>query len=457
MLDFVVLGSGPAGMAASLRAARLGQKVCIVEQNRLGGVCLNKGCIPTKVLLRSAGVFSQIKSARELGIEVEGVNPDFKRIWQRKDRVVRALGKAMQDQCDESGVEIISGRGVLKGPNEVEAVLPDGSARLLKSARVIVATGSSPIEHPAISVDGHRVLNSDHALGLETPPGSIIIIGGGYIGCEFGYLFNEFGAEVTLVECLDYLLSDMDPDIGKALAKEFVRSGIKVITGKAVVNLETTGEGVRAHIQGEDEALEAEKVLACTGRAPNTGGLGLVETGVRTDGHGYIGVDERCQSNIPNICAAGDVTARGQLANIAHRQGVVAVESALGLGSVMDYRVIPRCVFTQPEVAAVGLSEREAGEAGLDVKTETFEFRRLGKAWVSADTGGFLKLTAEASSGKVLGVHILGPYASFLIGEAALAVKMGMCLEDLAADMPVHPTFSEALAEAARKLLGKGS
>ncbi|MCQ4573830.1 MAG: dihydrolipoyl dehydrogenase [Candidatus Brocadiales bacterium] len=454
MLDFVILGSGPAGMAAAIRAAQLGQGVCVVERDRLGGVCLNRGCIPTKMLLRSAGIFSQIKRARDWGIDTKGASFDFNRILARKDRVVNALRKGMQDLYNESGVEVVSGRGRLKGQNEVEVVLSDGGLRSLKAARIILATGSSPVEHAALPVDGHRVVTSDHALRFESIPKSIIIVGGGYIGCEFGYIFNEFGSDVILIECLNHLLGDMDADIGKALAKEFTRSGIRVMTGESVADPDVKEEGVCVHVAGE--VLTAEKLLVCTGRSPNTSGLGLEDTGVRINERGHVEVDEHCLSSIPDVYAAGDVTARGQLANVAHRQGVVAVESALGLDSKMDYRTIPRCVFTQPEVAAVGIGAREAGEAGLNVKTGIFEFRQLSKAWVSADTGGFVKLTVEASSHKILGVHMLGPYASFLIGEAALAVKTGARLEDLAASMPVHPSFSESLAEAARKLLGRG-
>ncbi len=454
MFDFIILGSGPAGMAASLRAAQLGRKVCVVEQDQLGGACLNKGCIPTKVLLRSAGIFSQIKRAGDWGINVKGATFDFERIRERKDRVVNALRNSMQARFDDCGAEVVSGRGRLRGPNEVEVTSPDGSVRSLKASRLIVATGSSPTEHATLPIDGHRVVTSDHALRFKSLPKSIIIIGGGYIGCEFGYMFNEFGAEVTLIERLDHLLNNIDADIGKTLTKEFIRSGIRVITGEAVTNLDVKGEGVDVHVKGE--VLDAEKALVCVGRAPNTSGLGLVEVGVRIDRHGYVEVDEHCRSSVSDIYAIGDITDRGQLANVAHRQGEVAVESALGLDSVMDYRVIPYCVFSQPEVAAVGLSEREAGEMGLNVRTGIFEFRQLGKAWVSADTGGFIKLTVETSSGKVLGIHILGPHASFLIGEATLAVKMGMGLEDLATSMPVHPTFSEALVEAARRLLKDG-
>ncbi len=458
MLSFIILGSGPAGIAAALRAAQLGEKVCVVEQNQLGGVCLNRGCIPTKVLLRSARIFSQIKRAGDWGINVEGATLDFKRAWGRKDRVVNALRKSMQASLDDSGVEVVIGRGRLRGTSEVEVVLPDGGVRLLESSRVIVATGSSPMEHPSLSVDGLKVITSDHALGFESLPKSIIIIGGGYIGCEFGYMFNEFGAEVTLVEKLDHLLGDMDADIGEALEREFIRAGMRVVKGAEIESLDVKEDGIRAqvYVDGKGEFLDAERALVCIGRVPNTDDLGLAETGVRIDQRGYVEVDGRCLSSVPSIYAVGDITDRGQLANVAYRQGVVAVESALGYDSVMDYRVLPYCVFSQPEVASVGLGERDARAMGLEVRTAIFELRQLGKAWVSADTGGFIKLTIEASSRKIVGVQILGAYASFLIGEAALVIKTGMCLEDLAASMPVHPTFSEALVEAARRFLGEG-
>lgn len=451
MYSFVILGSGPGGMAAALRAAQLGESVCVIEQAQPGGVCLNSGCIPTKVLLRSAGVFSQIKRARDWGISVKEVSLDFGRVRARKDRVVNALRRVVQDLLRDNNVEIVTGRGRLRAPHLVEVVLPDNRLRSLEASRVIVATGSSPMEHPQLPVDGYRVITSEHALQLESSPDSMVIVGGGYIGCEFGYMFNEFGTEVTIVEKLDHLLGEIDTDIGKTLAKEFTRAGIRVMTGVEVKGLDVKGDTVCLHTG--DETLEAEKVMVCVGRSPNTRNTGLAETGVRIDQRGYVEIDERCMSSVSGIYAVGDITDKGQLANVAHRQGVVAVESALGFKSAIDYQVVPYCVFSQPEVAAVGLSERAARDAGLDVRTSVLEFRQLGKALVSADTVGFIKLTIEASSGKIVGVHILGTHASFLIGEAALAIKAGMSVEDLAAGMPVHPTFSEAMVEAARRFL----
>lgn len=455
VFDFIILGAGPGGIAAALRAAQLGASVCLVEGEWVGGVCLNKGCIPTKALLRSARVFSQLKKSRELGIDVEGVDLDYKKVSERKDRIVDVLGRSLEDQLRKQGVKVVSGRGRLQGPTEVEIRLSGGETQVVRAKSMIVATGSVPFQTPTLPVDGSRVITSDEALKLQSLPKSMLVIGGGFIGCEFGYLFNELGVEVVLVEAMAYLLSGMDLDLGMALAKCFTRKGMRVITGAKVEDLSMKEGGVCAHI--DMETLEVEKVLVCLGRVPNTKGLGLEEVGVCLDKEGYVETDEYCRTSVPNIYAVGDVTNRRQLANIAFQQGTVAVEHAMGSTKAkMDYSVVPSCVFTQPEVATVGLAEETAVQKGFDVKVEIFALRALGKAWVAGETEGFTKVVAEAGSGKILGVHILGAYASFLIAEAATAIKMGANLEELASSMPVHPTFSEGLTEAAKNLLGKG-
>jgi dihydrolipoamide dehydrogenase len=452
--DFVVVGSGPGGTAAAFRAANGGASTCLIERSLLGGVCLNTGCIPTKSLLRSAGLLSQIERARGWGIEVEGVSIDFKKAQHRKGRVVSALAKSLRETLDKKGVRLVEGEARLGGLGEVGVSLPGGETKALRARKVVLATGTRPLVPKGFPFDGERVLTSDEALQLQSLPRSILVVGGGFIGCEFAYLFGQCGAEVTLVEQRERLLSGMDECLGDALTRGFKRMGIRVITGQEVDDLELKQGTVTARVG--QEVLEVEKVMLCLGRIPNTRGIGLEGLGVQLDGNSFVEVDGHCRTTASGIYAVGDITNKGQLANVAFRQGTVAVEHALGLEARMDYSVVPGCVFTQPEVATVGLSEEAARLGGRRLKVETFPMRWLGKAWVYGETEGFLKLVADEETGALLGVHLVGPYAGELIGEASLALKARVTLKDLASAMPIHPSYSEALTEAARGLLGIG-
>lgn len=456
--DFAIIGAGPGGYAAAFRAANAGAKTCLFEEALVGGVCLNAGCIPTKALLRSASLFSHVKRAQEWGILVEKATLDFQKAQQRKDRMVSFLGKSLTDLLEKKGVKLVKGRATLKGQGEVTAdILEDGKKVLkatLRARSIIIATGAKPLILKNLPFDGERVFTSDEALQLKSLPQSLLIIGGGYIACEFAYLFAQCGVEVTL-QVRSRVLRRMDGSLGSTLTKAFQKMGIRVIEGKRIESLKIEKGTVVTQI--EDEVLETEKAMLCVGRAPNTKNIGLEEVGVRLDNDGFVEIDEYCRTTVPNIYAIGDITNKGkQLANVAFRQGMVAVEHGLGLDTKMDYSVIPACVFTQPEVTTVGLSEEEAREKYREIKVETLPMRWLGKAWVYGETEGFLKLVADGSTGELLGVHILGPYASEQIGEAAVALKTKSTLKDLASNMPIHPSYSEALTETVKDLMGLG-
>lgn len=451
--DFAIIGSGPGGYSAAFRAARGGAKTCLIEGELLGGVCLNAGCIPTKALLRSAGLFSQMERAQEWGIEVGPVSLNFKRSQQRKDRIVSALARSLKELLAEKDVELVKGMATLKGPRELILSLPGGEKKPLRAKNIIVATGTKPLIPKTFPFDGEKVFTSDEALQLSSLPQNLLVIGGGYIACEFAYLFCQCGVEVTLL-VRSRILRRMDESLGNALTKAFKKMGMRIIIGKKVESLTINQSTVATQIDGE--LLENEKVMICIGRTPNTRNIGLEELGVQLDSNGLVKIDEHCQTAVAGVYAIGDITSEKQLANLAFRQGVVAVEHALGLDTSMDYSSVPGCVFTQPEIATVGLSEEEARRSGRELKVGTFPMRWLGKAWVYGETEGFLKLVAEGSTGELLGVHILGPYAGELVGEAALALKTKSTLKDIATSMPIHPAYSEALTEAAKELLGIG-
>ncbi|OHB91046.1 MAG: dihydrolipoyl dehydrogenase [Planctomycetes bacterium RIFCSPHIGHO2_02_FULL_52_58] len=451
--DFAIIGSGPGGYSAAFRAARGGAKTCLIEGALLGGVCLNAGCIPTKALLRSASLFSQMERAQEWGIEVGPVSLNFKRSQQRKDRIVSALARSLKELLDKKDVELIKGMATLKGPGELILSLPGGEKKPLRAKNIIVATGTKPLIPKTFPFDGEKVFTSDEALQLSSLPQNLLVIGGGYIACEFAYLFCQCGVEVTLL-VRSRILRRMDESLGNALTKAFKKMGMRIIIGKKVESLTINQSTVVTQIDGE--LLENEKVMICLGRTPNTRNIGLEELGVHLDSNGLVKIDEYCQTAVAGVYAIGDITSEKQLANLAFRQGVVAVEHALGLDTSMDYSSVPGCVFTQPEIATVGLSEEEARRSGRELKVGTFPMRWLGKAWVYGETEGFLKLVADGSTGEILGVHILGPYAGELVGEAALALKTKSTLKDITTSMPIHPAYSEALTEAAKELLGIG-
>lgn len=453
--DIVVVGSGPGGYVAALRAAQLGKRVCVVERGALGGVCLNRGCIPTKALAHAAEVCALARRGPELGIQTGEVAVDMARVQERVAGVVGRLSRGVGGLLKRAGVTVLEGTGRLAGRKKVAVALAAGGEEVLDAAKVIIATGSEPARPQGIPFDGERVITSDEALRLTRLPASVLILGGGYIGCEFASIFAQFGVQVTVVEMLDRLLPTLDADVAAEVTKALKKLRVSVRAG-------TKLEGVAAGESGGIEAalsdgsrVPAELALVCVGRKLNSAGLGLEEAGVKVE-DGAIVVDEHCETSAAGVYAIGDVTGKLLLAHVASAQGIVAAEHAAGKNAAMDYRCVPAAVFTNPEAATVGMTEMDAAAAGHKVKTARFPLQALGRAVAMGETGGFAKLVADEATGQVLGVHLVGAHASDVVAEAAMAVRLEATVGELARTIHAHPTLPEAIMEAARAWLGQG-
>jgi len=448
--DVVVIGGGPGGYVAALRAAQLGKQTALVERDALGGVCLNRGCIPTKALAHAAEVYHQARDGARFGIKAEGLSLDFSVMQSYKNSVVERLRNGVAFLLKRAGVEVVKGTGRLAGRKRVEVALDDGGHKRFDAEKIIIATGSEPARPEWIPFDGERVLTSDDALRLERLPASVFVLGGGYIGCEFASIFAQLGCHVTVVEMLERLLPPMDSEIGSEIARALKKLGVKVHTATRMESLEARADGVVAKLS-DGQSVEADVALVCVGRRLLSDNLGLEEAGVETaDGH--IAIDEHCETTAAGIYAIGDVTGKMLLAHVASAQGLVAAEHACGHQARMDYRSIPAAVFTNPEVGSVGLTEAEAGEGARAAK---FPLQALGRAVAMGETSGFAKIVADAETGQVLGVHLVGPHASDVVAEAAVAVRLEATVRELAATVHAHPTLPEALLEAAHAWLGE--
>ncbi|MFF7231181.1 dihydrolipoyl dehydrogenase [Streptomyces sioyaensis] len=478
--DVLVIGGGPGGYVAAIRAAQLGRTVALVDKERPGGVCLNWGCIPTKAMLRSAEVLETVRGAEEFGVLTEGVRLDYSAVLKRKDGIVSRLTEGIAHLLKANGVTVVNGHARFTGPHTV-AIHETGPSPLggdgplyaapptSQSARetlsaddIIIATGSQPVMPGLPGSDLPGVITSDGAFLLPEVPARAVVVGGSAVGAEWASLFRTFGAEVTLVEMMPTLLPAEDAEIGRALTRSFTKRGIKVLTRHTVTAIEgeggSDGSPLRALVADADgqpvESVPADIVLFGVGRRPNTVGLDLEKAGVHTDDRGYVPVTDRLRTNIPHISAIGDVTGRLQLAHVASHQALVAASVVSGHDERIDYRVVPAATFTRPEVASVGLTEAQAREAGHEITTARFPFAALGRAHAYGATDGMVKVVADRSSGAVLGAHIIGPGASDLIAEAALAVTHGVTLTGLADTIHAHPTLGEATMEAAMGALG---
>jgi dihydrolipoamide dehydrogenase len=447
--DIVVIGGGPGGYVAAIRASQLGAKVALVEKDQLGGTCLNVGCIPAKALLASAERLHELRSADQLGIRVSGeISFDWAAVQSHKERTVRQLLGGVELLMKTNGIAVFKGTGSLMARDRVRVDGADGPQEL--SARhVILATGSAEATPPIAGLDLPGVIGTTAALALDAVPESIAIVGGGANGCEFACTFAEFGAKVTVIEMLDRLVPLEDPDLGAGLQRAFQRRGIDVKTGARVLQVSQQEGGLRVELEadGQRQTVDAQKVLV-TGRAPYTEGLGLDRIGVAMERR-FVRVDERMATSVPGIWAIGDLTGKIALAHVASAQGEVAVENALGHEKTMDYSVVPGVVYSFPQIASVGLSEPKAREAGHDVETGTFPFQASGRAIAARDTEGFVKVVADKKWGRILGVHVLHSRAGDLIEEAVVAMKLESSIEDLVAAIHPHPTFTEAIVEAA--------
>tara|TARA_Y100001933_G_scaffold19291_1_gene16428 strand:- start:879 stop:2270 length:1392 start_codon:yes stop_codon:yes gene_type:complete len=456
--DLVVIGAGPGGYTAAIKAAQLGMKTAIVEKGKnLGGTCLNVGCIPSKALLSSSELFHEAQHGfKSHGIKAEGVTMDVAAMMKRKDGVVRKMARGIDYLMNKNGIEHVSGSGRIVNAGEVE-VTGGEATRTLKTKRILIATGSSVSGLPFLEFDGETVLSSDHAIALGQAPESMIVIGGGAIGLELGSVWARLGTKVTVVEFLTRIAAIFDEDITQALQKLLQKQGLKFHLGTGVESAEKTKTGIKLTAAKGDKSLEleAEKVLVAVGRKPNTDGLGATEAGVELDERGRIRTDAEWQTNVPGIYAIGDVIAGPMLAHKAEQEAVAAVERMAGKAGRVNYDTIPWVIYTAPEVAAVGLTEAEAKEKGHEVSVGAFPFQANGRAVAGAHADGLAKVIADKATDRVLGAQILSANASELIAEAVLLMEFDGSAEDLARTIHAHPTMSEGLREAAHMAMGE--
>jgi dihydrolipoamide dehydrogenase len=450
--DLVIIGGGTGGYVCAIRAAQLELKVALVEKARLGGVCLNWGCIPTKTLLRSAGAYLQAQNLAELGVQVEGrIAVDWPAMMARKEEVVETLVGGVEKLLAGHGVEVLAGTARLDSPRRVVVDLNGGGQTALETRNVVVGTGSVPARPPIPGLDLAGVVTSNEIVTLESLPRRLAIIGGGVIGIEFASLFGALGTQVTVVEMLPHIMPPVDQELSKRYRIFLRKQGIELQLNARVEEISATNGGlaVRYTVRDQPATVEADLVLNATGRVPFSQGLGLDELGVKRE-RGRVLVDERLATEVPGIYAIGDVTGEVLLAHVASRQGEVAAEVIAGHDRRMDYQAVPNVVFSMPEIAGVGLTSQEAKERGIEVEVGTFPFSASGKALTQGETEGQVRLLCEPGSGRILGMHVMGPGASELIAEGALAMQLGATAGEIAETIHAHPTLPEAVAEAAR-------
>jgi dihydrolipoamide dehydrogenase len=452
--DLVVIGSGPGGYVAAIRAAQLGLAVTVVEKDPfLGGTCLHRGCIPTKALLHTADLLEEARGGAELGVTCAEPRLDLAKAHQHKSKVVRRNAKGIESLFRKNRVEVVHGRGRLDGARRV-VVDGDGGERTLDTRHVLIATGSTVRTLPFLPFDGKRVLSSDHILELASVPARLAILGAGAVGVEFASMFASFGSKVTLIEMLPRVLPLEDEEISAALEKSLARRGIEILTGTGAAGARVAEGGVVLELASR--SVEADVVLVAVGRRPVTEDLGLEAAGVELE-RGFVRVDRFMRTAAPEIYAIGDVVPTPQLAHLASAEGILAVEHMAGRDPrPIDYDQVPSCTYCDPEVASVGLTEATARERGYDVVSGKFPFVASGKAAILGRTDGFVKVVRETKHDQLLGVHVIGTRATELIGEAGIALRLEATAEDLERSIHPHPTLSEAMMEAARVAAGRG-
>jgi len=449
--DVAVLGGGPGGYEAAVRAARRGAKVCCIERGHLGGACLNVGCIPTKAMLHASELAWNIRRAEEFGLQAGSPKVDGPAYMKRVAGVVSGLRKGVEALLASAGVEVLRGRGRLVAPDRLAVEAKEGSQEV-RARAVIVATGSHPARPEFLPWDSGLVWTTDEATTAEDLPESVLIIGGGIIGCEFATLYSELGIPTTVVEMLDCLAPNVDKDVAKAILASLKKRKVKVLTGSKVTGLKAGKGGVTAQVEG-GEKVQAARVLVAVGRVPNTDGLGLEDVGVQLDGR-LVQVDDRCRTSVQGVYAIGDCAETRQYAHLASRMGVVAADNATGHEARDDRRVVPIGIYTHPEVATIGLAEDEARQSGADVRVARFSYRASGMARAYGEPEGQVKLIADTALGEILGAVIIGPHATDVVQEITLAMRHELTVEDLADTIHAHPTLCEAVLEAAEAWLG---
>lgn len=478
--DVVVIGSGPGGYPAAIRAGQLGARVVCVDADNPGGTCLNWGCIPTKTIIGSVAALHTLKHAKDFGLTADNVGYDFGAIMGRKDKVVGGLNKGVEFLLKKAKARFVSGYGKILDKNTVQVTKADGSVEKITTANIIIATGSVPSKVPLPGIDSADIWvdnatvkakkaagslatggiwTSNEAVSAKTVPGELVIVGGGVIGVEFAYVYAGLGSKVTVLEFLPRIIATMDADLSAELSKSLKKQGVAIQTSVKVTRVEDKEGKKEVFYAGEDgveKSLFADVVLVATGRTPFTEGLGLESVGIELGspkGKRAIAVNNKLQTSVPGIYAIGDVIGSG-LAHTATAEGLVAAETICGHEATMSYKAIPSCIYTEPEVAAVGLTEAQAKEQGYEVKTGTFPFRNLAKAMAINQTEGFVKVVAEAKYGEILGVHIIGPHATDLIMEAVVSIQLENTVEELMKTVHSHPSLAEAMGQANEDVKG---
>ena len=453
--DMAVIGGGPAGYVAGVRVAQSGGRCVVIERDALGGTCLNWGCIPSKSLIAGAALLRRIRGASDYGIEVKGeVRADLAAMVERKDKIVEGLVNGIAGLFKAHKVDHLAGEAAIEGPGLIRVKLKAGGEEEVRAEKILIATGSRPAQIPAFPIDGKHIISSDQAVRLKELPKRLLIVGAGVIGCEFGCLYRELGAEVTMVELLDHALPLGDADVSKVIERELKKQKIRLLTGKKILKVERKGPEMVAQVEGADP-LAADLVLVSIGRTMNTDGLGLEKIGVKLSPRGEVLVDAGMRTSVPGVFAAGDVVGGMMLAHVASAEAIVAAENAMGGDVAMDYRGIPAGIFTHPEVGTAGLTEEQARKDGREVKVGRFQMRALGKAQAERAIAGEVKVVADASTDELLGVHVVGEHAADLVHEAAVAIRHGLTAGGLAEVVHAHPTLAEAIMEAAHDVAGE--
>lgn len=459
--DLIVIGSGPGGYVAAIRAAQLGFKVACVERApTLGGTCLNVGCIPSKALLESSELFDEASHGfKAHGIQVTGLGLDLAAMLARKDKIVRGLVDGVAYLFKKNKIDWLRGTGRIAAPGQVSVTAADGAVGTYTTQRILIATGSAPVALRGVDFDGDRIVTSTEALAFPSVPEHLVVIGAGVIGLELGSVWRRLGAKVTVLEYLPRILAGMDDELASAAQKVFTKQGLSFELGARVTGATRDGERVTVRFSpaqgGEERSLECDRLLVCVGRAPYTTGLGLEEVGVALDERRRVKTDAHYQTNVPGIWAIGDVKDGPMLAHKAEEEGIAAVERMAGQAGHVNYDAIPGVVYTWPEIASVGKTEAELVQAGVAFQKGSFPFTVNGRAKAMGHTDGWVKILAETRSDRILGVHIIGPRAGDLIAELVVAIEMGASAEDVARSSHAHPSLAEVVKEAALAVGGR--
>lgn len=457
--DVIVLGSGPGGYPAAIRASQLGKKVAIVERESLGGICLNWGCIPTKALLKSAQVMEYAKHSADYGIELNDAKPNFENVIKRSRGVADKMNKGVTFLMKKNKIDVIMGNGKLVSPTKLEVTAGDGNKQTIEAKNIIIATGARARELPALKLDGKKIIEYRAAMSLPNQPKSIIVVGSGAIGTEFAYFYNSIGTKVTIVEFLPRVVPVEDEDVSKELEKNFKKQGITIMVNSEVTSVDTSGDGVKAKVKTQDGevTLEAEVLLSAVGITANIENIGLEELGIKTD-KGRIVVDANQQTNVPGVYAIGDCTPHQALAHKATKEGINAAEHLAGKKpEPIDYNNVPGCTYCTPEIASVGYTEKAAKDAGYELKVGKFPFIASGKATAAGATEGFVKIIYDAKYGELLGCHMIGYNVTEVIAEVVAARKLETTAHEILNAIHPHPTISEAVKEATAVAYGEAT